>query len=31
MIREWDVIVCGGGHAGCEAAWMAAQRGARVL
>ena len=26
-----DVIVCGGGHAGCEAAWIAAQRGVSVL
>lgn len=26
-----DVIVCGGGHAGCEAAWIAAQKGASVL
>ncbi|MCQ2955713.1 MAG: tRNA uridine-5-carboxymethylaminomethyl(34) synthesis enzyme MnmG [Opitutales bacterium] len=26
-----DVIVCGGGHAGCEAAWIAAKRGVSVL
>lgn len=26
-----DVIVCGGGHAGCEAAWIAAKRGMSVL
>lgn len=25
-----DVLVIGGGHAGCEAAWAAAKRGARV-
>ena len=31
MENVFDVIVCGGGHAGCEAAWIAAQRGAKVL
>ncbi len=31
MSQNFDVIVCGGGHAGCEAAWIAAKKGARVL
>jgi tRNA uridine 5-carboxymethylaminomethyl modification enzyme len=31
MKLEFDVIVCGGGHGGCEAAWPAAQKGVRVL
>lgn len=31
MKTSIDVIVCGGGHAGCEAAWIAAQKGASVL
>ena len=28
---KFDVIVCGGGHAGCEAAWIAAQKGVSVV
>lgn len=31
MNKQFDVIVCGGGHAGCEAAWIAAQKGVSVL
>ncbi len=30
MTRDFDVIVVGAGHAGCEAAWAAAQMGCRV-
>lgn len=29
--QEYDVIVIGGGHAGCEAAFCAAKRGAKTL
>ena len=31
MFAEYDVIVVGGGHAGCEAAYAAAQMGSKVL
>ncbi len=31
MFDEHDVIVVGGGHAGCEAAWAAANLGCKVL
>ena len=30
-MRQWDVIVIGGGHAGCEAAAAAARLGAKTL
>lgn len=31
MFPEYDIIVVGGGHAGCEAAWSAATMGSRVM
>ncbi|MDA8991675.1 FAD-dependent oxidoreductase, partial [Opitutales bacterium] len=29
--NQYDVIVCGAGHAGCEAALAAAKQGAKTL
>jgi tRNA uridine 5-carboxymethylaminomethyl modification enzyme len=31
MLPEYDIIVVGGGHAGCEAAYAAAKMGSKVL
>jgi len=31
MLQEYDIIVVGGGHAGCEAAYSAAKMGSKVL
>lgn len=31
MLPEYDIIVVGGGHAGCEAAYSAAKMGSKVL
>lgn len=31
MINEYDIIVIGAGHAGCEAAYAAAKMGSSVL
>ncbi len=31
MLQKYDILVVGGGHAGCEAAWTAAQKGCSVL
>ena len=31
MLPDYDIIVVGGGHAGCEAAYSAAQMGSKVL
>ena len=31
MFPDYDIIVCGGGHAGCEAAMAAANMGCKVL
>ena len=28
---NFDIVVCGAGHAGCEAAWISAQKGLSVL
>ncbi len=31
MFSKYDIIVVGGGHAGCEAAWAASKNGLKVL
>jgi tRNA uridine 5-carboxymethylaminomethyl modification enzyme len=31
MKNRYDVIVVGGGHAGCEASWVSARMGSNVL
>lgn len=31
MFPDYDIIIVGAGHAGCEAAWAAAKMGSRVL
>ena len=31
MLPEYDIIVVGGGHAGCEAAYSSAKMGSKVL
>ncbi|MFA6926126.1 MAG: FAD-dependent oxidoreductase, partial [Bacteroidales bacterium] len=31
MIKQYDIIVVGGGHAGCEAAYTAAGLGSKTL
>ena len=31
MLPEYDIIVVGGGHAGCEAAYSSAKMGAKIL
>src|SRR5256714_9379432 len=30
MVRDFDILVIGGGHAGAEAAWAASRLGAKV-
>lgn len=31
VFNQYDIIIVGGGHAGCEAAWAAANQGCKVL
>lgn len=31
VFKQYDIVVVGGGHAGCEAAWAAANQGCKVL